>query len=68
MRWRRFVALIVLVGLTMLVGGCGDGGTGVAGPVPKDTAPARSGEDRPAAKDKTSDSSPRLGAIPFNGA
>ena len=58
MRWRRVVAFVGLLGLTMLVGGCGDGGTGVAGPVPKETAPAKSGGDRPAPEGETSAFSP----------
>ena len=63
MRWRRVVAIMGLVGLTMLAGGCSDGGTGVAGPVPKETAPAKPGEDQPAGKDRTSGWSPRPGAL-----
>jgi hypothetical protein len=51
MRWRRVVAFVGLVGLTMLVGGCGSAGSGEAGPVPKETAPAKPGGDRPQVKD-----------------
>jgi hypothetical protein len=62
MRWRRVGAIMGLVGLTVMMGGCPDQGTGVVGPVPKETSPVKSDGDRPAAKDKTSDWPRRLGA------
>lgn len=40
MRWRRAVGILGLVCLTLLAGGCSEGGTGVAGPVPRGTTPA----------------------------
>jgi hypothetical protein len=49
MKRRRVVTFVGLAGLTMLVGGCADEGSGVAGPVPKEKSPARSGEDHPRA-------------------
>jgi hypothetical protein len=51
MRWRRVAAIMGLVGLTVMIGGCSDQGTGVAGPVPKETAPAKSGGEQPQAND-----------------
>jgi hypothetical protein len=53
MRWRRVLAIAGLVGLTMLVGGCADEGTGVAGPVPRESAPAKPGGGRPASEGKS---------------
>jgi hypothetical protein len=59
MRVRRAIAFVGLLGLTMLVGGCADEGSGVAGPVPKETTPAKAGGDRPAAEATATASSPR---------
>ena len=53
MRWRRVVAIIGLVAFNLLAGGCADEGTGVAGPVPKETVPAKPGGERPTAEGKT---------------
>jgi hypothetical protein len=51
MRVRRVVAFVGLVGLAMLVGGCGSAGSAEAGPVPKETASAKIGGHETQAKD-----------------
>jgi hypothetical protein len=52
---KRFVLMFFgLIGLSFPLAGCGDGGSGEAGPIGKETAPAKTGgEQQPTSGGRT---------------
>ena len=56
---RLVVVLFATVGLSMPLIGCSADGSGEAGPVPRETASARTGGQPPSAGDRTTTESPR---------